>query len=215
MMRALVVLMTVSTAAGPALGAEPAPGFKLGSFERDGKPFVGVVPARLARRSTSPRRIRALPTAARVDPPADLKDADRPLRRGAARAHPRDLRRSSEVRRAAPVRVRPRRGPDAPADRLPHHDAQRRGQLPRARAWRWPAPQAQRRPASRPRALAARHAAAEHHQHPGHLGARGLRRARWNPYMFIKLPSAVIAAGEPIRCRPAARRSTGSASSGS
>jgi 2-keto-4-pentenoate hydratase/2-oxohepta-3-ene-1,7-dioic acid hydratase in catechol pathway len=41
--------------------------------------------------------------------------------------------------------------------------------------------------------------AARHH--PGHLGARP-DDARWNPYMFVKLPSAVIASGEPIRLPP-------------
>jgi 2,4-diketo-3-deoxy-L-fuconate hydrolase len=36
---------------------------------------------------------------------------------------------------------------------------------------------------------------------PG-IWERGAEEQRWNPYMFIKLPSAVIASGEPIRLPP-------------
>ena len=42
---------------------------------------------------------------------------------------------------------------------------------------------------------------------PGTTSIQGIweRRpddARWNPYMFVKLPSAVVASGEPIRLPP-------------
>ena len=43
MKRTLVGILALHSAAGLTQGADPPAAFKLGSFERGGKPFVGIV----------------------------------------------------------------------------------------------------------------------------------------------------------------------------
>ncbi|MFI4945912.1 MAG: fumarylacetoacetate hydrolase family protein [Burkholderiales bacterium] len=198
-MRALVALMTVSTAAGLALRAEPASGFKLGSFERDGKPFVGVV-LRDSLVIDLVAADRALAQGARVDPPADLKALiaryDTALRArilaiaahvSASASRPAYAMDLTAVRTLAPIRY--------PTTMLNvavnyrEHGLEMAGRDPNAAPAAGAAASAPGTPPPNTTSI------------PG-IWQRAADEARWNPYMFVKLPSAVIAAGEAIRIPP-------------
>jgi len=199
MLRALVALMALSTAAGLARGAEPAPTFKLGSFERDGKPFVGIVLRDVLVIDLAAANA-ALPQGPRTDVPADLKQLIARYNAGlrarilaivaqvnAAPSRPAYAMELSAVRTLAPIRY--------PTTMLNvavnyrEHGLEMAGRDPNAAA---PSPG---------------QAAAPGAPSPGTTSIPGIwQRAadepRWNPYMFIKLPSAVIATGEPILVPP-------------
>ncbi|MFI4942582.1 MAG: fumarylacetoacetate hydrolase family protein [Burkholderiales bacterium] len=198
MMRTLAGALALHAVSSLAWSAEPA--FKFGSFERDGKPFVGVV-LRDSLVIDLAAADRALPQGARVDPPADLKaliaryDAALRARILAIAAHvsasasrPAYAVDLAAVRTLAPIRY--------PTTMLNvavnyrEHGVEMAGRDPNAGA-----------PASQPSTSAPGAPPPGTTSIPG-IWERKPDEARWNPYMFIKLPSAVIAAGEAIRIPP-------------
>jgi len=186
--RTLVGLLVLQTLAGLVRGAETAVAFKLGSFERDGRPFVGVV-LRDALVIDLAAADAALPAATRVDMPGEMKalvaryDAGLRARILAIVAHaeaaasrPAWAMELSAVRTLPPIRY--------PATMLNvavnyrEHGLEMAGRDSNAAA-----------PGVAPPGTAGI---------PG-IWARTPDEKRWNPYMFVKLPSAVIASGESIR----------------
>jgi 2-keto-4-pentenoate hydratase/2-oxohepta-3-ene-1,7-dioic acid hydratase in catechol pathway len=201
MRRTLAGLLALQALSGLARGAEPLPAFKLGSFERDGKPFVGVV-LRDELVIDLVAADKAEPGSSRGAPPADMKDLiaryDSALRARilaivarveAAASRPAYAMELSAVRTLPPIRY--------PATMLNvalnyrEHGLEMAGRDPNAAA-----PPAGQSAASAPGAPPPGTTSI-----PG-IWERGAQEQRWNPYMFIKLPSAVIASGEPIRLPP-------------
>ena len=80
MKRLLVGLVAVWMMVGLSSSAQPQTVFKLGSFERAGKTFVGVV-LRDALVIDLAEALAARPASSRIRPPGDMKVSDCPLRR--------------------------------------------------------------------------------------------------------------------------------------
>ena len=198
MRRVILGLLIACSVAGALVSAQAPTPYKLGTFERDGRAFVGIVlreslvidfaAAHAAIQSTAPTLVA----------PVDMKDLivryDTGLRA-----------RIVEIVRAVEVagNARPPYAYDLPAVKIlppimypttmlnvavnyAAHDAEMaalRDQVPGA-------------------GVATAGAAA-----PGTVSAPGIWEragtdARWNPYVFIKLPAAIIADGEAIRLPP-------------
>jgi 2-keto-4-pentenoate hydratase/2-oxohepta-3-ene-1,7-dioic acid hydratase in catechol pathway len=195
--RTLVGSLALQAAAGLAAAADPLT-FKLGTFERGGTPFVGVV-----LRDSVVIDLAAGDAAvkgAKQSPPADLKQLieryDAALRTriqaivahvNAATSRPAYVADLSAVRTLAPIRY--------PTTMLNvavnyrEHGVEMAGRDPNAAPAGQPAASAPGAPPPGTKSI------------PG-IWERKPDEARWNPYMFIKLPSAVIAAGEAIRIPP-------------
>jgi 2-keto-4-pentenoate hydratase/2-oxohepta-3-ene-1,7-dioic acid hydratase in catechol pathway len=182
------------------LGAQETIPFKLGTFERAGNVFVGVVVGDsvvidLAAANAS------LTPAARLTPPADMKDL---------------IVRYESGFRARIVEILGRIGNLLNNGRPPYvYDLKSVKILPPimypttmlnvAVNYREHGAEMERRDGGTSVALGG--APAPGNAPPGTVSAPGIweRKAddtRWNPYMFIKLPSAVIAEGEAIRLPP-------------
>jgi len=198
--RTLVGLLVLQTVAGFARAETPV-AFKLGSFEHGGRSFVGVV-LRDALVIDLAAADAALPADTRVDVPGDMKALvaryDAGLRARilaivaraeAAASRPAWAMELSAVRTLPPIRY--------PATMLNvavnyrEHGLEMAGRDSNAAAPP-PAEPAGAAPGVAPPGTAGI---------PG-IWARTPDEKRWNPYMFVKLPSAVIASGEPIRLPP-------------
>ena len=195
MKRALAGLLAACTVAGTAQGADTPVPFKLGTFERNGKRFVGVVltDSHVIDLSAADA---ALGGAGRLGPIADMKDA---ITRYDSRLRARILAIVDHMLRNPPP------GPSwvvelASVKTLPPilypttmlNVAVNYREHGREMAGRTTNPSGASEPGTAP---------------PGTTSIQGIweRRpddARWNPYMFVKLPSAVVASGEPIRLPP-------------
>ena len=161
-----VALLVAATALVETQGAAPA--FKLGTFERQGRPFVGIVLRESVVVDLAAAHAAIRTGATSVAAPADMKDL-------IARYDSGVRGRILEIVRAVGD-TRPAYAYDVKALKIlppmiPDQHAQRGGELPRAR----------HRDGAQPRR---RHAAAygwqcagRHGQRPGHLGARGGRHA--------------------------------------
>ncbi len=190
MKRAAVLVLAASTLAAPGSGEERF-AFKLGTFERDGKRFVGVVlrddlVIDLAAADA------AVPGQGRLGPIGDMKDAiaryDSGLRARILEIvdhTPLSPPRPSWVAALASVKTLP---PIVyPTTML--NVAVNYREHGREMAGRTTNPSGASEPGTAPPGSASM---------PG-IWERKPDDARWNPYMFVKLPSAVIASGEAIR----------------
>jgi 2-keto-4-pentenoate hydratase/2-oxohepta-3-ene-1,7-dioic acid hydratase in catechol pathway len=195
--RALVGAVAGTILVGLSLAAQAPTPFKLGTFERNGQAFVGVV-LRESLVIDLTRANEELPASAKVASPRDMKDliarydsglrariveiVDRVEKAGAARPpYVLDL---TSVRMLPPI-VYPTTMLNV-AVNYREHATEMAGRQPAGGA----ASPAGRTPPGG--AL------------PGTTSAPGIWERkpgdeRWNPYMFIKLPSAVVASGEAIR----------------
>ncbi len=174
--------------------------FKLGTFERDGKPFVGIV-LRDAVVVDLAAAGAALPAGgAAVSPPADMKDLIARYESGlrarildiVARVEQAGAARPPYVFDLAAVKTLPPIVHPTTMLNVAVNYREHAQEMAGAGAAAAPAPQAGAAFGSAP---------------PGTTSAPGIweRRpddTRWNPYMFVKLPSAVIASGEAIRLPP-------------
>ena len=193
MNRTLSAVLAVCALASSASGADSTV-FKLGTFERDGKRFVGIV-----LKDTLVIDLvaadAALPGAKLAAPIVDMKDAvaryDKDLRARvqtivtqaqAASARPGYVIELASVKTLPPILY--------PSTML--NVAVNYREHGREMAGRTTNPSGAPEPGTAP---------------PGTTSISGIweRRpddARWNPYMFVKLPSAVIGAGDAIRLPP-------------
>lgn len=198
MTRVLFALLAACVLATTLAQAQAVTPFKLGTFERAGRPFVGIV-VREAVVIDFVAAHKAIQTPASiVAPPADMKDLIARYDRG-LRARTLDIVRSVEAAGAArpayvfdvaAVKILP---PVMPATMLnvavnyAEHDREAavllRDQITTAA------------PVTLGAALPGTRSA------PG-IWERAPDDTRWNPYMFIKLPSTIIAEGEAIRLPP-------------
>jgi 2-keto-4-pentenoate hydratase/2-oxohepta-3-ene-1,7-dioic acid hydratase in catechol pathway len=199
--RALLGLLGAWLIAGLSSNAQRPATFKLGTFERDGKPFVGVV-LRDSLVIDVVRADSALPAATpAVKPPIDMKDLiaryDSGLR---TRIHAivdhverNSANRPSYVLDVKAVKVLPPiTYPTTMLNVAVNYREHAQEMGGRQSAGSQQASTTGTPPGSAP---------------PGTTSVTGIweRRpddTRWNPYMFVKLPSAVIAAGESIRLPP-------------
>jgi 2-keto-4-pentenoate hydratase/2-oxohepta-3-ene-1,7-dioic acid hydratase in catechol pathway len=193
MKRTLLGLVVACLLSGLVTRAQPTPAFKLGTFARDGQTFVGVV-LRDAVVIDLARAHAAVPAAAaKVQPPADMKDliarydagVRTRIREIVAQVEKAGTSRPPYVSDLKQVTVRPPiMYPSTMlnvAVNYREHGQEMAGGQPSATG----APP----PGSAP---------------PGTTSIAGIWERkpddpRWNPYMFIKLPSAVIASEEAIK----------------
>jgi 2-keto-4-pentenoate hydratase/2-oxohepta-3-ene-1,7-dioic acid hydratase in catechol pathway len=194
MKRTLVALFASITCASLA-GAADSSAFKLGTFERDGRRFVGLVVLDKLVVDLAAADAALQPGASRLGPLTDMKDAiarydsgvraripaivDRILRSPPPSPYVMDL---ASVKTLPPI-LYPTTMLNVAVNYREHG---------REMAGRTTNPSGAPEPGSPP---------------PGTTSIPGIWErkaddARWNPYMFVKLPSAVIAAGEPIRLPP-------------
>ena len=195
MKRALAGLLAACTVASTAQGADTPVLFKLGTFERNGRRFVGMVvkdslvidiasadaalepgPNSLARLSDMKDAIARYDTGLRARILAIL---DQSLKRPPRPDYVMDL---ASVKTLPPI-LYPTTMLNVAVNYREHG---------REMAGRTTNPSGASEPGTAP---------------PGTTSIQGIweRRpddARWNPYMFVKLPSAVVASGEPIRLPP-------------
>ena len=194
MKRTLASLFVAWTLTETAAAADRTPLFKLGSFEQGGRRFVGVV-LRDELVIDLVAADAALPGAGRLGPLTDLKDViarygdgvrarvlaivDRMLRNPDRPAYVTDL---GSVRTLAPLLY-----PTTMLNVAVNYRAHGLEMVGRTAN-----PSGAPEPGTAP---------------PGTTSIPGIwerkpEDSRWNPYMFVKLPSAVIASGEAIRLPP-------------
>ncbi len=201
MTRLLTALVLVgSCAAGVLLSAQTATPFKLGTFQRQDRTFVGIVAARGAGhrpRRGQQRRAPATPIAA----PADMKDLIARYDIGRARPHRAD-------RRGAVGTTRPAYVYDVTALKTLPPIMYPTTMLNAAVNYREHGTEMAARGASGAAAAGApvRHQRRLVRRCPTRRAspASGSARAgdtRWNPYLFLKPSASVIADGEAIRFR--------------
>jgi 2-keto-4-pentenoate hydratase/2-oxohepta-3-ene-1,7-dioic acid hydratase in catechol pathway len=196
MRRSVLALLAISIAGTTAAWGQSVTPFKLGTFERAGRTFVGVV-LREAVVIDFAAAHKAVQPASTIAPPADMKDLIVRYDQG-LRARIVEIVRSVDaagstrpayVFDASAVRILP---PVLPATMLnvavnyAEHDREAALLTQQVTTGA---------PVTLGMAL------------PGTTSAPGIwERAaddtRWNPYMFIKLPSTIIAEGEAIRLPP-------------
>jgi 2-keto-4-pentenoate hydratase/2-oxohepta-3-ene-1,7-dioic acid hydratase in catechol pathway len=183
--------LAAALAATTLLVAQPAPTpFKLGTFERQQRSFVGIVVRDAVVIDLAAAHAAISTPASSIAPPTDMKDLIARYDNG-LRARIIDIVRTVDATRPAyvydvgAVKILP---PVIPTTMLNvavnyrEHDlemARRQGDTTRAPATAGEAP-------------------------PGTTSAAGIwERAagdtRWNPFMFIKSPGAIVAEGEPVR----------------
>jgi len=197
-MRRVVIALLVACVAATLAQAQAVTPFKLGTFERAGRAFVGVVLREAVVIDLAAAHKAIQTPASTVAPPADMKDLIVRYDQG-LRARILDIVRLIEAAGASrspyvfdlsAVRIRP---PVVPTTMLnvavnyAEHDREAavllRDQITTAA------------PVTLGAALPGTRSA------PG-IWERAADDTRWNPYMFIKLPSTIIAEGEAIRLPP-------------
>ena len=196
MTRVFFGMLWAAAVAATVLHAQAATPFKLGTFERAGRVFVGIV-LREAVVIDFAAAHKAVTPVSTVTPPADMKDLIARYDQG-LRSRILEIIRSVEAAGAnrpgyvfdvSAVRILP---PIIPTTMLnvavnyAEHDreaATLRDQVTTAA------------PVTLGAALPGTRSA------PG-IWERATEDTRWNPYMFIKLPSTIIAEGEAIRLPP-------------
>ncbi len=198
MSRAVVLGTAVLLAAiGPCAGQDAPTPFKLGTFERQGRPFVGIVLREAVVIDLAAAHATVRNPASRLAAPGDMKDLiaryDAGLRdriREILRVvgNPSTGRRPAYVHDVSAVKV-------LPPIIYPDHDGERGRELSGARRRDGarpgrPTAVKRRRPPARP--CPARSSA------PG-IWERASGDTRWNPYMFLKSAGAIVADGEPVR----------------
>lgn len=193
-MKRLLVLLAFTACAGAWLRAQAVVPFKLGTFQRGAQPFVGIVVADsvidLAAANT------ALP-GTRVAAPADMKDLIARYDAGIRARITEIVRAYTAITGARPaysspltaVRVLP---PVVPSVMLNAAVNYREHGLE------------MERPGASPQQQAAAGAPPPGTAPPGTtsmagIWARGAGDQRWNPYVFLKSPTAIVADGEAIR----------------
>jgi 2-keto-4-pentenoate hydratase/2-oxohepta-3-ene-1,7-dioic acid hydratase in catechol pathway len=199
--RALVGVVAGSMIVGlSAIRAQSPVAFKLGTFERDGRTFVGVV-LRDSLVVDVARANEAVPVSARVESPRDMKDLIARYDSGLRTRINEIVRR---VDQAGPTR--PPYVIDLASVRTLPPIVYPTTMLNVAVNYREHAQEmAGRQPEPAPSSAGGRTPPGS--ALPGTTSAPGIWERkpgdeRWNPYMFIKLPSAVIASGEAIRIPP-------------
>jgi 2-keto-4-pentenoate hydratase/2-oxohepta-3-ene-1,7-dioic acid hydratase in catechol pathway len=194
MRRTLAGLLVFCTLASAAAGAASAAPFKLGTFERDGKRFVGIVvrdslvvdlavaddAAALALRRGAPWEMKEM--IARYDDGLRARIQKLVSLVEASASHPDYVMDLASVKTLPPI-LYPTTMLNVAVNYREHG---------REMAGRTTNPSGAPEPGTAP---------------PGTTSISGIweRRpddARWNPYMFVKLPSAVIGAGDAIRLPP-------------
>jgi len=196
MTRIVLGVLAASLLAEPFVGAQAVTPFKLGTFERGGRAFVGIV-LREAVVIDFAAAHKAVAPASTATPPVDMKDLIVRYDQG-LRARILEIVRSVEAAGASrpayvfdvsAVKILP---PVMPATMLnvavnyAEHDREAAllSQQVTTAA-----------PVTLGKALPGTRSA------PG-IWERAANDTRWNPYMFIKLPSTIIAEGEAIRLPP-------------
>jgi 2-keto-4-pentenoate hydratase/2-oxohepta-3-ene-1,7-dioic acid hydratase in catechol pathway len=181
----LAAALVIATAAV----AQPAPTpFKLGTFERQGRPFVGVVLNETRVIDLAAAHAAITSPSSNVAPPTDMKDLIARYDNG-VRARIVDIVRTVGDTRPAYVydvgalKILP---PVMPTTMLNVAVNYREHDLEMARR------QGDTRTATAGEAPAGTTSAAG-------IWERKQDDTRWNPFMFAKLPAAIVAAGEPVR----------------
>ncbi len=202
MMRILAALVAAVTLAGALVGAQAQTPFKLGPFERQGKPLVGIVlrDSLVVDFAAANAAIRT--PASTVAAPADMKDLIARYGAGvrqrivdivtaverAGNARPAYVYELNAVKTLAPI-LYPGTMLNV-AVNYREHDVEMATVRPGA-GGPGPAPATPTAGGALPGTKSA----------PGYWD-RSETDTRWNPYMFLKSPSAVIATGEAIRLPP-------------
>jgi 2-keto-4-pentenoate hydratase/2-oxohepta-3-ene-1,7-dioic acid hydratase in catechol pathway len=197
MARVMVALFVAVLLAGPAAWGQGVTPFKLGTFERAGRTFVGIVLRETVVIDFAAAHKAIQTPASTVAPPADMKDLIARYDQG-LRARILDIVRSVDAAGTArpayafevsAVKILP---PVMPATMLnvavnyAEHD-------------REAAVLTQQVTTAAPVTLGA--ALPGTRSAPG-IWERAASDTRWNPYMFIKLPSTIVAEGDAIRLPP-------------
>jgi len=186
--------IAIATAVAALAHAQPATRFTLGTFERDGLPFVGLVVGDEFVADIG-RAWGTVGAGADLAPPADMKDliaryntgvrarlaAIASAVTGGSAARPRYVVPLDSVKTLPPI-LYPTTMLNAAVNYREHAQEQSNRE-------------AQGGPAGPGTAL------------PGTVSAPGIwerkpEDTRWNPYLFVKLPTSVIASGEAIRIPP-------------
>ena len=162
-----IAAVAVCAAASNAFGQGATP-FKLGTFDQNGRSFVGIVLKDSIVIDVAQASAALQVPASKVAAPSDMKDLiaryDSGVRARIGEVH----RQHQTARRARPPGIRPRSQvvEDAAADHVPDDDAERGGELPGARSRN-----GRRRDDAGGRGRAGRRAA-RHDQRTRHLGAK-------------------------------------------
>jgi 2-keto-4-pentenoate hydratase/2-oxohepta-3-ene-1,7-dioic acid hydratase in catechol pathway len=195
-MKRLMVLaaLTLAVGGGALLTAQAQVSFKLGTFQRQGRTFVGVVLRDLVVDLAAADA--AVPGGGKVAPPADMKDLitryDAGVRdritavvkvASSATARPAYVYELSTLKTMPPI-MYPMTMLNA-AVNYREHGAEMAGRLGEPAPGRGAAPPPGTAPPGTKSA-------------PG-IWERSATDTRWNPYAFLKSPSAVVADGEAIR----------------
>jgi 2-keto-4-pentenoate hydratase/2-oxohepta-3-ene-1,7-dioic acid hydratase in catechol pathway len=191
----VVVVATAVVAGVNAPGQGVATPFKVGTFERQGRPFVGIVLRESVAIDFAAAHASIQTGASTLQPPADMKDLiaryDNGLRARIleivrAVGDPSAASRPAYVHDLGALKILP---PVIPTTMLNVAVNYREHDIEMARV----------RPG-----LNTKGAPTAGEAPPGTVSAPGIwERAagdtRWNPFMFLKSPGAIVAAGEPVR----------------